>query len=161
MKNNILKIILIFSLLLNASMLLTAGYIHYYKQPISSSFPFGSDQRPGAIVQGCLLDQLSLKPEQQQAMKQKAVTFHADIQKMRQQIVQKRAILVSHLREDKPDGQAISAAIADINRLQEDVQKMIVRHMLEFKGMLDKEQQEKFLDLIEGVMAGKPGARCP
>jgi Spy/CpxP family protein refolding chaperone len=160
MKNKTLKIILVFSLLLNASMLLTAGYIHY-NQSRTPTFPFGNIQRPGETLQGCLFEGLTLKPEQQRVMQQKAFAFHADIIKKRQQIDSKRASLIVLLRADNPKGQAISAAIADINRLQEDVQKMVVLHMLEFKGLLDKDQQKKFLDLIEGATAGKQGGHCP
>jgi Spy/CpxP family protein refolding chaperone len=160
MKNKTLKIILVFSLLLNASMLLTAGYIHYTQSP-APSFPFIAGHRPGETLQGYFFEGLSLKPEQQKAMQQKALAFHGDINKTREQIDAKRASLIALLREDNPNGQAIALAIAEINKLQETVQKKVVLHLLEFKGMLDKEHQKKFLDLIEGVMAGKPGTHCP
>ena len=65
------------------------------------------------------------------------------------------------IRADKPDNKAIDAAVAEINRLQLDVQKTAVAHMLEFKGMLDKDQQKRFLGLIEGAMTTKTGLHCP
>jgi hypothetical protein len=160
MKNNILKIILVFSLLLNGSMLAAAGYAHF-KQFGTPVLPFGTVQKPGETVQACIFQELSLKSDQQKSMQQKALAFHSRIDQQRQKIEQNKTFLINLLRADSPNGQAIARTIADINRLQEGIQKMVVLHMLEFKGMLDKDQQKKFLDLIEGVMAGKPGAHCP
>ena len=49
---------------------------------------------------------------------------------------------------------------AEINQAQEEMQRAVVAHMLEFKSMLDKDQQKKFFDLIEKVMTGKKGLPC-
>ncbi len=59
------------------------------------------------------------------------------------------------MRADNPDQKAIEATIAQINKAQEEMQKTVVAHMLEFKSMLDKEQQKRFLDLIETAMADR------
>ncbi len=65
------------------------------------------------------------------------------------------------MRADNPDSQAIEATIIQINSTQEDMQSMVVAHMLEFKSLLDKDQQKRFLDLIEGAMAKRKEALCP
>ena len=69
--------------------------------------------------------------------------------------------LFGFIRTDNPDSQAIQGTIIQINRTQEDMQRMVVAHMLEFKSLLDKNQQKKFLDLIEGAMAKRKEALCP
>jgi hypothetical protein len=159
-KNKVLKVILVFSLLLNASMLGSAGYIHY-RQSRYHAFRLGNVQRSGDTVPSCLFEELSLKPGQQRVMQQKALAFHADMERKRQEVDGKRTYLLGLMRADNPDGKTLDAAIAEINRLQEGIQKMAVAHMLEFKGMLDKDQQIKFLDLLEGAMAKKTGLQCP
>ena len=63
-----------------------------------------------------------------------------------------------------PRGRAndpVRATIAEINGVQEEMQKMVVAHMLEFKSMLDKDQQKKFFDLIQGAMTRRQGMQCP
>jgi hypothetical protein len=41
------------------------------------------------------------------------------------------------------------------------MQRLVVAHMLEFKALLDKDQQKRFLDLIEGAMTERKKAFCP
>ena len=41
------------------------------------------------------------------------------------------------------------------------MQKIVVSHMLEFKSMLDKDQQKKFMDMIGGGDGGTQGGVCP
>jgi Spy/CpxP family protein refolding chaperone len=161
MKNNILKFVLVLSLLLNISMLFSAGYTHY-KQSRYQALPLGYGvHKPGALVPSCLFEELSLKPEQLRTMQQKALIFHTELNRKGQEIDQKRVSLVVLMRADNPDSKAIDASVAEINRLQLEVQKTAVTHMLEFKGMLDKDQQKKFLDLIEGTMNKQRGIQCP
>jgi Spy/CpxP family protein refolding chaperone len=161
MKNNMLKFVLVFSLLLNLSMLASAGYT-YYKQSRYQALPMGHGFRqPGMLVPAHLFEELSLKPEQLKAMQEKAMGFHTDLNRKGQEIDRMRASLVALIQDDKPDSKAIDATVAEINRLQLEVQKTAVSHMLEFKGMLDKDQQKRFLGLIEGAMTTKAGLQCP
>jgi Spy/CpxP family protein refolding chaperone len=161
MKNNMMKFLLVFSLLLNMSMLASAGYT-YYRQSRHLAVPVGHGfQKPGEMVPACLFESLSLKPGQLKTMQEKAFAFHAGLDKKRQEIDLKRGTLVELMRADRPDPKSIEAAIAEINELQQDVQKIAVAHMLEFKSLLDKEQQKKFFDLVGGAMTGKGAPQCP
>ena len=72
-----------------------------------------------------------------------------------------RGSLLTLMRADNPDGKAIEATIASINKAQEEMQKTVVSHMLEFKSMLDKDQQKKFMDMIDGRDGGTHGGRMP
>ena len=161
MKNNMLKFVLVFSLLLNMSILASAGYTHYRQSRYQALPPGPGVQVFGEHVPAHLFQDLSLKPEQLKTMQQKALTFHADLNRKGQEIDQKRFSLVALIRADSPDSKAIDTTVAEINRLQLDVQKTAVAHMLEFKGMLDKDQQKRFLSLIEGVMTKRTGLQCP
>jgi Spy/CpxP family protein refolding chaperone len=168
MKDSILKYILIISLLLNVSLLGTAAYTHF-RQTRFGPPPFaglsGPPGQPGpfgpGMQAGCLFEELSLRPEQMKLFQQKALVFHDALRKKRQEVNRLRASLIGLMREDRPDDKGIEVAIARINAEQQDAQKMVVSHMLEFKSMLDKEQQKKFLNLIERAMGGRGEAVCP
>ena len=156
MKSNFLKYILILSLLMNFSLLGAAGYTHYQQSRSNLAAPFSYDHHSNYLFQ-----ELSLKPEQIKLFQQKAASFHGALNKKRQEVDQLRGSLFGLMGADNPDHNAIEAAITRINNSQHDMQKMVVAHMLEFKAMLDKDQQKKFLDLIEGAMAKRKGTICP
>ena len=164
MKDNLLKYILIVSLLLNFSLLGAAAYTHY-RQTRFGPPPFvgliGVPGRPGPFGPGMPFEKLSLKPDQVKVFQQKAALFHSALAKKRQEVDRLREGLFGLIRADNPDSQAIQGTIIQINRTQEDMQRVVVAHMLEFKALLDKDQQKKFLDLIEGAMAKRKEALCP
>lgn len=143
----ILKFALAVSLALNLSFLATAGYT-YYKQSRTWTSPFGVKMEKGRF----LFEELSLKPEQLNALRELTIPFRAEIDKRRVKIVEKRKALIALLREDKPDKKAVNAVIAEISKMQEEMQRKIATHMLEVKTYLDKDQQQRFFDLIENTM---------
>jgi hypothetical protein len=175
MRDNILKYILIISLVLNFSFLGAAGYTHYkqtrYRVPApfagtpSRPAPFGPGMpvrtAPAYAVPACLFEGLALKPGQLKLFQEKAGWFHAVLDQKRQDVDRLRIVLFGLMRADSPDQKAIETTIARINRTQEEMQRTVVSHMLEFKSMLDKDQQKKFLDMIEGATAQRGEAMCP
>lgn len=156
MKNNLLKYVLILSLLLNFSFLGAAGYTYYKRPRTVAADALNGDPRTTHLFQ-----QLSLKPEQIKLFQQGAVSFHNLLNKKRQEVSQLRKALVGLLRAVNSDHRAIDEAIIGINSKQHELQQMIVAHLLEFKNLLDQEQQKKFLDLIEGTMAVRKETLCP
>ena len=147
MKNNLLKFALAASLILNLTVFATAGY-HYYKLTHTWVSPFGRVMEKDKF----LFEGLSLKPEQLAAMKNKAVLFRSEIDRRRLEINAKRKELVTLMRSQNPDKKAIDATIKEISGKQEETQRMIAGHMLEVKASLDKDQQQKFFDLLEQAM---------
>ena len=168
MKNNILKYILVLSLLMNFSLLGAAAYTHY-RQTRFGPPPFvglgGPPGRPVPFGPGMranwLFGELSLKPDQLKMFQQKAMVFHEALDKKRQEVDRLRGSLLGLLRQDRPDDKAIQATIGRINKEQEEIQKIVVSHMIEFKSMLDKGQQKKFIDIIEGAMGQPRVTVCP
>ncbi len=156
MKSNILKFVLAASLVLNVTVFATAGYKHHMQSKMWVS-PMG-----GKMVERdrFLFEELSLQPEQLAAMKSKAVPFRAEIDRRRQEIDAKRRELVTLMRDERPDKKAIDTTIKEISSKQEEMQRMIAGHLLDFKAMLDKGQQQKFLDLIESNMARSGQISC-
>jgi Spy/CpxP family protein refolding chaperone len=154
MRNSLLKFALAASLILNVTVIATAGY-RYYHQSHAWMTPLGR----GTEKDRFLFEELSLTPAQLDAMKSKAVLFHREIDSRRLEIERKRKNLIALLRVERPDQRAIDAAINEINTRQEMMQKIVARHLLEIKTSLDRDQQRKFFDLIEGTM-NKSGAPC-
>jgi Spy/CpxP family protein refolding chaperone len=156
MKNNLLKFALAASLVLNLTVLATAGY-RYYEQSRLWVSPFGKVMEKNRF----LFEELSLQREQMEAMKKEAMRFRAEIDRRRQEINVTRTGLVTLMRDQNPDTKAISTTIKEISGKQEEMQRMIVGHMLEIKSSLNADQQRKFLDLIERNMAGSGQMSCP
>lgn len=121
----------------------------YYKLSDYRVSPFGVKIKKDRF----LFEELSLRPEQLKTMKERAIDFRAEIDRRRKEIAEKRLTMLNLMRADIPDKKAIDAAISDISRMQEDLQRVVAIHILEEKAALDKDQQKKFLDLIENAMA--------
>ncbi len=155
MKNSLLKFALAASLILNLTVFATAGY-HYYQQSRYWVSPFGKVMEKDKF----LFEELSLKPEQLTAMKNKAIPFRAEIDRRRLEIDTKRKELVEFMRSQNPDKKTIDATIKEISGKQEEMQRMIVGHMLEIKSSLDLDQQQKFFDLIEQAMKSGRQVGC-
>jgi hypothetical protein len=156
MKNSLLKFTLAASLILNLTVFATAGY-HYYQQSRTWVSPFGKVMQKDKFI----FEELSLKPDQLAAMKNRAITFRSEIDRRRMGIEAGRKELVTLMRDQNPDKKAIDATIKDISGKQEEMQRMIVGHMLEIRSSLDVDQQRKFFDLIERNMAGSGQMSCP
>lgn len=155
MKINLLKFILVVSLVLNISILGTAGYL-FYKHSGYENTPFGKK-----INKELLFKELSLTSEQKKMMEEKSVPFREEINKKRHEILRKRKKLFDLIRQGNPDRESIGNSIGEINKIQEEIQRMIVMHILEEKALLDKNQQKKFLDVIEDAMAQGRQMGCP
>ncbi len=163
MRTGTLKYILLVSLLLNLSLLGAAAYSHFKPPWYRPSFTAGHlpsraecNRRSNHLFQ-----ELSLKPEQVKIFQGKADQFHTLIDQKRQEIDQLRNKLIGQMSTDLQDNRAIEATIVQINKRQEEMQKMVVAHMLEFKSMLTPEQQKKFMKLIEGAMTMRREGPCP
>jgi len=156
MKNSLLKFALAASLILNVTVFATVGY-HHYQLSRTWVSPFGKVMEKDKY----LFEELSLMPGQLTAMKNKAIPFRAEIDRRRQEIDTKRKELIALMRSQSHDKKAIDRTIKEISGKQEEMQRMIVGHMLEIKSSLGIDQQRKFFDLIERNMAGSGQLSCP
>jgi Spy/CpxP family protein refolding chaperone len=156
MRTPLIKIALAVSLIFNISVLCTAGYFHYRKSSYWVS-PLGVRMQKDKF----LFEELSLRPEQMKKMREKAVPFRAEIDRRRGEVSAKRDHLFSLMRAETPDDNAIRATVAEISRIQGEVEGMVATHILQEKATLDKNQQKKFLDLIENAMLKGRQPGCP
>lgn len=166
MKDKLLRYVLVVSLLLNISFLGAAGYTHY-NNTRNRPVPLGDRTSGQASIDNCsiggshLFEELGLGSKQQKAFQEKASPFHATLAKKRQDIDRLRTSLLTQMRSAQPDGKAIEDIVARINHLQEEMQQTVVSHMLEFKSMLNPDQQKKFFDLVDRAMANRIETQCP
>ncbi|MHB8882160.1 MAG: Spy/CpxP family protein refolding chaperone [Thermodesulfovibrionales bacterium] len=156
MKNSTLKFILLISLILNASFLGAAGY-QYYKKTAYWTSPFGYKMQKDHF----LFEGLSLRPDQLKSMRETASKFRTVVDEKRKLVAATRKELMTLMRQDDPDRKAVAEVVSEISGMQEEMQNMIVMHMLGMKAGLDKEQQKKFLDLIENAMTEGRQTGCP
>lgn len=147
MRISFLKIALAISLIFNLSVLGTAGYFHFTKNSFWVS-PFGVKMPKDRF----LFEELSLKPDQINSMREKALPFRAQVDAKRHEVTAKRNTLFTLMRADVTDGQAIKSTLADISRLQAEIEGIVADHILLQKATLGKDQQQKFLDLIQKNM---------
>ena len=155
MRTSVLRFALAASLILNISVLATAGYV-YFKQSDYWICPFGAKMKKDKF----LFEELSLKPEQLISMKERAVTFRSEIDRRSREIAEKRLMMLNLMRADIPDKKAMAVALSDLSRMQKDMQQLVATRILEEKAALDKNQQKKFLDLIENAMGKEGQIRC-
>jgi len=156
MKNSTIKFLLLASLILNISFLGAAGY-QYYKKSTSWTSPFGYKIQKGHF----LFEYLSLPPDKLKTMRETATKFRTVIDEKRRSVATKRKELITLMRQDNPDRNAIAAVVSEISGMQEEMQRMIAMHMLDVKAGLNKEQQNKFLDLIDNAMTEGRQMGCP
>ena len=140
MKNNVLRYLLLVSVLLNLTILGTVGYRYYQKAAYWTS-PFGHTIKKDHF----LFEELALQSTQTEAMRKRAMPFRAEIDGQRADIAQQRKNLVALMRQERPDMDAIGGRIAGISTVQEAMQRKVVTHLLEEKALLSKEQQGNFL----------------
>jgi len=146
MRTGILKMILAVSLVFNLSVLGAAAYVYYLKSNYWVS-PFGVKMRNDAF----LFESLSLSPAQLKTMRDKAIPFRANLKVKREEIVSQRAHLFKLMRAEIPDQNVIKTTVDAISSLQGEVEMMVTTHILQEKNSLEKDQQQKFLDLIENA----------
>jgi Spy/CpxP family protein refolding chaperone len=158
MKNKVLKFALLISLLLNFSVLFSASYTHIRQSRMGDAFLAHELQEHGGAH---YFERLNLRPEQLDAIRGKVLPFHGAVKERRQALNRKRADLLSLMREEDADHAAIERTISGISQAQEEVQRMVVVHMLELKAEMDSHQQKDFLDLIEDAMSEQRATQCP
>jgi len=59
-------------------------------------------------------EELGLTPEQQRIMQEKDTAFRKSIKEIREEVIEKRRMLLNLLREDKPDRTAIGKLIDEM-----------------------------------------------
>lgn len=156
MKSNFLKFLFIISVIFNISIISTAGYVFWRHRHRASMF--GNMPRREQII----FEKLGLRPDQIKALNDKSAAFRDRVDKKKAEIIRERKALLSLLRSGSGK-ESIDTEISKISKAQEDIQRMVAAHILDEKTALDKDQQDRFFDLLDKSMErrqrGGPGER--
>jgi len=156
MRISFLKVALAVSLIFNLCVIGAAGYFYYSKNSYWTS-PLGVKMQKDKF----LFEELSLRPEQMKKMRSGAISCRTEIDRKRQEIDAKRNHLFTLMRAVTPDRHAIKAVLSEISGMREEMEGMVTTRILEVKASLEKDQQQKFLDLVENAVSKGRQPGCP
>jgi len=143
MKTRVLWLLLLLSVAFNLGVVGTVAYhrrgSHEEKQCATGP----------ASSKAVLYKELQLTPEQARQMDR----FRADLQKRvegsRAEMPRLRKAFLELLASPQSDHEAISRKLAEMGRVQMQIQQAVVDHLLAEKGVLSPKQQSKFLEMLE------------
>ncbi len=150
MRNNLRTILFVASIALNVAF--TATYL-IYRLPLFTAM----HQQP---LPEPLFLQMDMTPDQHARLKAERDTFHAQLQKPGQEIMEKQTELIDLLAATPPDHQAIAKKQEEIQHLQGDFQTRIIDHFLRASSILTPVQRTRFFELIKARIEAGAQA-CP
>ena len=156
MGNKLLRIFLICSLILNLSIFITAGYLYFKNDSGLYNTITGK-----AVHERHLFDVLSLNNEQRNRMIKLASDFHRGLDRQRAEILPLKVELINELKKENPGNKKIEFIINRVNAIQRGIQEATVKHLIQTKKALDKEQHKRLLELIEKSLPEGNLPECP
>ena len=141
MKRKLIFLGVILLIAINVSVLATVGY----RWKCGQRGKICEGHMPGEY----LGQQLSLSDAQKQKMETLRKAFDERIYKIRETLIYNRNELVKLLSQPQPDSSKIDSLIKEMGILQTGLEREVINHLLQEKGILTPEQQKKFLDLIQ------------
>jgi len=111
----------------------------------SNTYHEASSYPGGCSVDCCLHDDIKLSSTQKEQVLQLEGVYCQCRDELSLQIDQKRLALADSLLQTKSDLFAIDELLADIAKLQMDLEKKTIEHILTIKSRLEPQQQERFI----------------
>ena len=136
-------LVLVFSLAINAAFLAICGYHYYHNACVAPSAycPLSpGDQH--------FYQDLGLSDSQLERMEPLARLFHAELEKLSRETERKRELLVNLLSQEKVDAGDIERLRKDMAGIQDRIQREVIAHIFDMKGILKPEQKERFFQLL-------------
>lgn len=144
MKKRLFIIAMVLLFVINITALATLSYNRWFK----SWFLSDAQWNPSESWQE-LQTQVSLSPQQSQSMQNLRLSFEKEVESLRQQMWEKRNVLMEEARNPSPNLNRIDSLIEEISVLQAHIQKKSVRNLLKDKEILTPRQQEKYFSLFK------------
>ena len=145
-----LKLVLILSLAINASILGTMGYDYYQKKHLAQSAPC-----PISPSHRHLYQNLGLSVSQLAQMEPIAQKFHRRIADLEAAMKVTNERLIDLLGGKDVDPGRVELLRREIANVQDEIQREVIDHLLESKKILSSKQQELFFALIRQSRAGE------
>jgi len=148
MKKQGILIALIFSMVFNVAFLCGLGY-RVWEKKRSKEFSLHSQRhyRKERIV---------LSPEQKEQRDRIRKTFSPKIQSIRSELHRERCALGDLLMKDEPDTVLIEKKIDQIGKLQTDIEREVIYHLLREKSILTPDQRQQFLNTVLRRLGERP-----
>jgi len=113
-----------------------------------SYFYLKRDERNGSNIKGYLDLIPDLTAEQRQKVRDIRVTFLPKVEKIRQDLCQKRMVLARALFSESADRSTVHSAAEDILKCQSELEHEVIEHILEEKEILNEKQRQDFFHII-------------
>ena len=141
-----LILILIFSLAINAGVLVSMGYHYYVNASTPSSAPCPMSPGDSHLYQSLGLSKLQLSKMEPLAQK-----FHVRLAELGARMEEKKETLTNLLQKES-DPADIENLRKEMAAIQDEIQKEVIVHIMESKKILDPIQQQRFFDLMRQSM---------
>jgi hypothetical protein len=147
MKNRLIGLLLILSLTVNMAVIVVAGYKSYYhghKVLPVAGLATGKNHH--------FFHLLGLSKNQMAEMESMATLFHDQLEKLYSTMEVKKDLLIELLsQKDVTHSQAEQFQI-QIAKIQENIQSVVISHLLDIKTILNENQQKQFFELLQTSM---------
>jgi len=120
----------------------------YLASESSHPHPGRSSNAASCTVSCCLPEDISLTPVQEKQIQKLQQDFCQCRDTLALNIDRKRLMLAEMLLQPNPDSRAIENLVEDIARLQAEMEKQTIKHILEVKSLLPPQQQDQFIKPI-------------
>lgn len=156
MKRDWLIYLVIFSLALNLGTIGTFAYLRHQDQQQRAAA-----QATPQLPLRALWRELNLDNSQRQALHGLFPEHRRKVDKIKQELAQKRQELFNLIQNDATPMSAIQAKVKEISTLQGSLEEEMVRFMLAFRKTLNPQQQTAFLSKVQTHLCGPEGACGP
>jgi Spy/CpxP family protein refolding chaperone len=153
MKNNILIIVLVVSLVMNLTFVAMVAFRHF-SPPAPPPPPPGMEEGP---PMGPGMKHPTFSPEKLAEFKKLQEEFKAERLEARDTIKDLRKQLFDEVRKDEPDMDKIFSLIDAIGQEQNKIQKSVVKKVIEQRQSLPPEERPAFDGLIKKKLLKKHG----
>jgi Spy/CpxP family protein refolding chaperone len=143
MTRNCLRTILALSLILNFAVIGTVAYYTFLYGHVPG-FHNGTNGNTNVH----LSDYLDLSDEKRRIWREKSEGYKQELEADWREIQVHREKMIRAIFASQPDPKAIEAERAEIARLQEAIQRALIRHLLDEQGMLDERQRQILVELL-------------
>ena len=152
MKHRGIVMILVLSLAVNAAALAVAGHNYYRKTSLSTRAASPSPEKEHHFYQA-----LQLTQAQVAKIDPMAKSFHGRLESLHSAMGAKRDLMVSLLGQENVAHNEIEKLREDMAAIQDNIQKIVISHILDVRAILDSNQQDRFFTLLRKSMHQEHG----
>ncbi|MBC8438598.1 MAG: periplasmic heavy metal sensor [Deltaproteobacteria bacterium] len=147
MKKRWMGLLLILSLTINMAVIVVAGYQSY--QQDNQAVPV-TDLETGKSHH--FFHVLGLSKSQMAEMEPMAALFHNQLKKLHSAMEIKKDLLIKFLSQKDVTRSQAEQLQKQIALIQENIQKVVISHLLDIKIILNENQQKQFFELLRASM---------